>query len=207
MSKKINFFDYDIPEKYIKNATEIAIDTESMGLQIDRDRLCCVQMLINDKDLVIVHFPFAIYDRSPNLCSLLGNKDIHKIFHFARFDIAIVYKYLGVLMENISCTRTISKVARTYSDKHSLKELCKELLKKDLNKGEQCSDWGRAKLTDSQLQYAASDVLYLFDLLEELKKMCQRENRYEIAKTACNIIPSVVFIEVSKFNPVSLIDH
>jgi ribonuclease D len=197
---------YDIPEYLIEKTTSLAIDTEAMGLKTARDRLCTVQMLINEKEVHIVHFPTANY-KAPNLKKLLKRNNIPKLFHFARFDVLIMYKYLGVLVQNILCTRTISKIARTYSDKHSLKELCRELLKKELNKGEQSSDWGRETLTDSQISYAASDVIYLPDIFTALKVMCEREERYPVALRACELIGHVVFIENENFDPVHLIEH
>lgn len=199
-------YEYDIPENLIDKVKTLAIDTEAMGLKTIRDRLCTVQMLINESDIHIVHFPEPKY-KSNNLVKLLQNNKIKKIFHFARFDMYIMYKYLGVLVENVVCTRMMSKIARTYSDKHSLKELCRELLKKDLNKGEQSSDWGREKLTESQISYAGNDVIYLPKIYESLKIMCVRENRMEVVEKMFAILPNLVFTEANHFDILELIDH
>jgi len=203
---KIYTHSFDIPENIIEKTKELAIDTEAMGLKTDRDRLCAIQILINRTEVHVVHFPEINY-QAKNLKKLLKKKDIPKIFHFARFDMLIIYKYLGILMENIICTRTLSKIARTYSDRHSLKELCREIIKKELNKGEQSSDWGREQLTQSQISYAANDVIFLPEIFDHLKKMCERENRYEVAKSIFEIFPNIVFIESKNFDVLHLIDH
>lgn len=203
---KIHTYLLDIPEGLINKVQELAIDTEAMGLKTERDRLCSVQLLVNRSEVHIVHFPEINY-QATNLKKLLNKKEILKIFHFARFDMLIIYKYLGILMENIICTRTLSKIARTYSDRHSLKELCRELLKKELNKGEQSSDWGRTELTQSQISYAANDVIFLPEIFDQLKKMCVRENRYSIAESIFAIFPNLVFIENGGFDILHLIDH
>ena len=203
-------YKYDIPQDVFdsllqKNITMISIDTEALGLDINRDRLCVVQMMIN-KDVYIVHFPKPNYE-SKNLKQLLGDSKIQKLFHFARFDMFIIYKYLGVLMKNIVCTRVLSKIVRTYSDRHGLKELCRELLKYDMNKGAQSSNWAIEDLTQSQIDYAANDVIYLPDLFDILKTMAEKEKRYSIAQDMFDILPSIIRIENSLFNPVDLIDH
>ena len=197
---------FDIPDNLYDKTQTLSIDTEAMGLETIRDRLCVVQLLINESEIHVIHFPETKYD-SPNLKKLLSNNNVFKLFHFARFDMYIIYKYLGVLMENVACTRTLSKIARTYSDRHSLKELCRELLKKELNKGEQSSDWGRRKLTESQIAYASNDVIYLKQIFDVLKDMCVREGRYEVAEAMFEIMPKLVFVESKHFNVLTLIDH
>lgn len=203
---KVHLYTYDLPESVINTTEEIlAIDTEAMGLNSDRDRLCLVQILIGS-NVYMVHFPTADY-KAPNLKKLLSNEKVQKIFHFARFDMGIIYRYLGIMLANVVCTRILSKIARTYSDKHGLKEVCRELLKKEINKGEQSSNWGGDKLTDSQKSYAANDVILLPRLFEELKKICDKENRFAIADTMFKMLPSIIFIDCNKFDVVSLIEH
>ena len=198
---------YDIPEKVLLNlkSKQISIDTESTGLQTSRDRLCLVQILL-DNEVHLIHFPTPNY-ASPNLKKLLKKKDIEKLFHFARFDVGIIQRYLNISLSNVICTRVLSKIARTYSDKHGLKELCRELLKKDLNKGEQSSYWGNDSLTDSQISYAANDVIFLPEIYSILKDIAQKENRYEVAEKVFKMIPDICFIDNNKFNPVELIEH
>jgi ribonuclease D len=206
---KTNVHLFDIPKSLldrVKEIKELSIDTEAMGLEISRDRLCTIQMFIDRSEIHIVHFPEINYE-AKNLKKFLNQKNILKIFHFARFDIGIIYKYLDILMENVVCTRTLSKIARTYSDRHSLKELCREILKKELNKGEQSSDWGKKTLTQSQISYAANDVIFLPEIFEHLKEMCIRENRYEVAEAIFKIFPELVFISHNNFDILRLIDH
>lgn len=203
---KIHLYNYDLPANLAETKEEvISIDTEAMGLNSDRDRLCLVQILIGSS-VYMVHFPKPDYN-APNLKKLLNNKKIKKIFHFARFDMGIIYRYLGIMLENVVCTRILSKIARTYSDKHGLKEVCRELLKKEINKGEQSSHWGSDKLTESQKNYAANDVIFLPRLFEELKKICDKENRFIIADKMFKMLPDIIFIDCNKFDVVSLIEH
>lgn len=159
---------------------DIAIDTETMGLNNARDRLCVLQLSNGDGSAHLVQFQpdnFA----APNLKKLLSNKESTKILHFARFDIAVIKKYLGIELENIFCTKIASRLARTYTDAHGLKELCKELLDIQLSKQQQSSDWGAKELSKEQLKYAASDVIYLHRIRAKLMNMLEREGRTEIA--------------------------
>jgi ribonuclease D len=198
---------YDIStEIFKKKFNTISIDTETMGLDMNRDRLCVVQLMIDEQEIHIIHFPKPDY-KAPNLKKLLQDKESIKIFHFARFDVFMIFKYLKVKMKNIVCTRILSKITRTYSDRHGLKELCRELLGKDMNKHAQSSNWGAEELTQSQIDYAANDVIYLPAIFNKLKEMCVMENRYHIAKEAFNVINSIIFIEYNLFNPVTLIEH
>ncbi len=159
----------------------IAIDTEAMGLQYGRDRICLIQLSSGDGNAHLVQMLDKSYD-APNLKKLISNPDIMKLFHFARFDVAIIKKYLGVNCPNIYCTKIASKLARTYTDKHGLKHICKELIGVDISKQCQSSDWGAEELSTEQLNYAASDVYYLHKLKSTLDKMLEREGRTALAQ-------------------------
>ena len=172
---KIHIHKKDIPAN-IKFTQSVAVDTETMGLDPKRDRLCVVQLSSVDGECHIVQIPDEGLN-SPNLKGLLVNKNITKIFHYARFDMAILHQAFNINVHPIYCTKIASKIARTYTDKHGLKELCKELLSIDISKAQQCSDWGLENLSKEQINYAANDVLHLHKLKEKLDKMLIRENR------------------------------
>ncbi len=159
----------------------VAVDTEAMGLKYHRDRLCLVQISSGDGNAHLVQFASGDYD-APNLKKIISNPNVIKIFHFARFDVAIMKKYLGVRCPNVYCTKISSKLVRTYTDKHSLRHLCREVIGVDLNKQSQSSDWGAEELTTEQLNYAASDVYHLHKLKRSLDVMLEREGRVEIAQ-------------------------
>ncbi|MAY90668.1 MAG: ribonuclease D [Rickettsiales bacterium] len=177
------FFIYnnDLPDN-LKFGNSIAIDTETTGLSLLRDRLCLVQISSGNGECHIVKFDTNFKKQnSPNLISLLERENLEKIFHFGRFDIAILKKFLSINCKKIFCTKIASRLVRTYTDKHGLREICKELLDIDLNKSQQSSDWSNKELTTNQIKYAASDVLYLSKLKNILTKMLKREKRYNIA--------------------------
>lgn len=159
----------------------VAIDTETMGLNFHRDRLCLIQLSSGDGTAHLVQMLDPSYN-APNLKKLVSDPDIMKIFHFARFDVAMLARSLGVDCPNVYCTKIASKLARTYTDKHSLRSLCRDLLGMDLNKQYQSSDWGAAELSTEQLNYAASDVYYLHKIKIHLDAMLEREGRMEIAQ-------------------------
>ncbi len=159
-----------------------------MGLNNKRDRLCLVQLSDGNGDAHLVQFSGGKYN-APNLLKLLLDPERTKIFHFARFDLAIMRHYLGVRLENIYCTRTASRLARTYSDKHGYKDICKELLGVDISKQQQSSDWGADKLSNEQVGYAASDVLHLHKLKARLDEMLLREGRADLVKAAFDFLP------------------
>ncbi len=161
----------------------VAIDSETMGLRPVRDRLCVVQLSAGDGDAHLVQFAPGVY-RAPNLTRLLTDPAVLKLFHFARFDVAVLQAFLGVTTAPLYCTKIASKLVRTYTDRHGLKDLCRELLGIELSKQQQSSDWGAAELTAEQQQYAASDVLHLHALKARLDVMLEREGRAEIA-AAC----------------------
>jgi ribonuclease D len=161
----------------------VAIDTETMGLKPGRDRLCVVQLSGGDGNAHCVRLAQGAYD-APNLKALLEDRGTLKIFHFARFDVAVLKKYLGVDTSPVYCTKIASKLVRTFTDRHGLKDLVRDLTGKELSKEQQSSDWGAAELTQAQLAYAASDVLYLHQVKDKLDMMLARENRTHLAQ-AC----------------------
>ena len=167
----------------------VAIDTETMGLNPLRDRLCVVQMSNGDGSADIVQVPKAHSD-APNLKKLLADPKILKIFHFARFDLAALYHSFGVMPQPVYCTKIASRLSRTYTDRHGLKDLVREVLNIDLSKQQQSSDWGSDSLSEAQLAYAASDVLHLHALREKLDQMLAREGRTELAKACFEFLPS-----------------
>jgi ribonuclease D len=166
----------------------VAVDTETMGLRPARDRLCLVQLSAGDGNCHLVRFRGARYD-APNLGRLLGDPEIEKVFHFARFDLAILRRYLRVVARPVYCTKVASKLARTYTDRHGLKDLCQELLGIDLSKQMQSSDWGAAELSEAQLSYAANDVLHLHRLRERLSAMLERDGRMALARACFDFLP------------------
>jgi ribonuclease D len=158
----------------------IAIDTETTGLSLKRDRLCVIQISNGNGDAHLVRFDKGNYN-APNLKKLLSDEKVLKIFHFARFDLAVLKSHLGLEIKNIYCTKIASKLIRTYTDAHGLKAICKELINVELSKDQQSSDWGNENISEDQIKYAASDVLYLHRLKEKLDEMLKREGRMEIA--------------------------
>jgi len=179
----ITLYQNDLPENHkLTNAQSVAIDAESLGLNYKgRDKLCLLQLCSGDDEVYIVQFDRNNYE-SPNLCKILNDSNILKIAHFARFEMGILKYYLNVKIENIYCTKIASKLGRTYTDKHGLYDITKELLNITLNKSQQSSDWGLKDLSEEQKQYAALDVLYLHKLKEKLDLMLRREKRDQLAK-------------------------
>ena len=173
----------------------VAIDTETMGLNPNRDRLCLVQISSGDGDAHLVQI-FPDQKLPPNLCALLENPDILKIFHFGRFDIAVLYNRFNVLCNNVYCTKIASKLVRTFTDRHGLKNLLHELISIDVSKQQQSSDWGNSNLTEAQIDYAASDVLYLHKIKEELDSRLVRENRQDIAQACFDFLPKRAQLDI-----------
>jgi len=178
----------DLPD-LSRYTSSVAIDTETMGLNPHRDRLCVVQLSNGDGSADVVQIPKG-HVEAPNLKALLGNPGITKIFHFARFDIAVLYQTLGVMPQPLYCTKIASRLTRTYTDRHGLKDLVRELLNIDLSKQQQSSDWGSQQLSEAQLAYAASDVLHLHALRERLDVMLAREGRTELAQACFEFLPT-----------------
>jgi ribonuclease D len=184
----------------------VAIDTETLGLNPHRDRLCVVQLSPGDGSADVVQIP-AGKVASPNLVRLLSDPKKLKLFHFARFDLAVLYKAYGVMAGPVYCTKIASKLTRTYTDKHGLKDLVRELLGTDLSKQQQSSDWGAAKLTDAQLAYAASDVLHLHALKERLDQMLARENRTALAEACFSFLPTRVELDLGGWADTDVFAH
>jgi ribonuclease D len=174
----------------------VAMDTEAMGLDLHRDRLCVVQVSPGDGSADVIQIP-AGPSAAPNLTKLLADATVLKIFHFARFDLAVLHKHLGIMAAPIYCTKIASRIARTYSDKHGLKDLVRELLGIDLSKQQQLSDWGAESLTDAQLAYAASDVLHLHALKEKLDAILLREGRADLAAACFRFLPDRVRLDLA----------
>ena len=183
----------------------VAIDTETMGLDPHRDRLCLVQLSRGDGDAHLVQFTTA-YD-APNLTGLLTDPTITKLFHYGRFDIAVFYKYLGVLTAPVYCTKIASRLTRTYTDRHGLRDICRELLDVDISKQQQTSDWGAANLTEEQLAYAASDVLHLHRLKEIFDALLEREGRREIAEACFRFLPTRARLDLLGWDQEEIFAH
>ena len=184
----------------------IAVDTETLGLKTTRDRLCLVQLSAGDGDAHIVQFTADSYD-APNLKALLSDRAVVKIFHYARFDLAAIAQYLGVHAAPLWCTKIASKLARTYTDRHGLKELCRELLNVDLSKTQQSSDWGAPDLSDAQLNYAASDVLHLHALKDRLEIMLDREGRRPMAEACFDFVLVRSAMDLAGFEDLDIFSH
>lgn len=185
----------------------VAIDTETMGLVPHRDRLCVVQLSSGDGDAHLVKFaPGDAYD-APNLKALISNPDVLKLFHFGRFDIAVLARAFGVACHPVYCTKIASKLCRTYTDRHGLKHLCSELLGVDLNKQQQSSDWGAESLTEEQKKYAADDVLYLHKLRLRLDIMLAREGRTQLAEACFRFLPNRAILDISGWPEEDIFAH
>ena len=201
----IQYYINDLPNTF-QAGTSIAIDTETMGLKHSRDRLCVVQISTGDGNAHVVHFPEKKYD-CPNLKKVLNDKNILKIFHFARFDIAVLNKYLNVECAPVYCTKIASKLVRTYTDRHGLKNLVSELLGVEMNKQQQSSYWGTEKLTKEQLEYASSDVLYLHKLKDILEHRLERENRKDIAQKCFDFLPHRATLDLIGWEENDIFSH
>jgi len=184
----------------------VAIDSETLGLSYVRDRLCLVQLSSGDNVCHAVQFARGAY-AAPNLKKLLTDPKVTKLFHFARFDVAMFRRYIGVRTAPIYCTKIASKLVRTYTDKHGLKDLVRELLGVDLSKEQQSSDWGAPELTEKQLAYAANDVAYLHRLKEVLDGMLAREHRTELAKACFEFLPSRSELDLAGWEDVDIFEH
>ena len=193
----IYFHEEDLPADVTFADGPIAVDTEAMGLMPGRDRLCLVQLADGNGDEHLVRFgPQSDYS-APRLKALLGDPNRLKLYHFARFDVAIMKAYLGIMAAPVYCTRTASRLVRTYTDRHGLKELVKEMLGQDLSKQQQTSDWGAAEISDAQRDYAASDVRYLHALKEKFDERLARENRVELAQACFDFLPHRALLDLA----------
>ncbi|MBB3267129.1 ribonuclease D [Azospirillum sp. OGB3] len=206
----IDLHDGDLPDgldlKSLARGGAIAIDTETMGLNPHRDRLCLVQLSPGDGTVHLVQFRKGQYE-APNLKRLLADPDVTKLFHFARFDVAVMRAYLGVSCQPVYCTKVASKLVRTFTDKHGLKDLVKDLLGVELSKQQQSSDWGAAELTPEQMKYAASDVLHLHDLKEKLDVMLAREGRTHLAKACFDFLPARGELDLGGWEQPDILSH
>ncbi|MEY8843358.1 ribonuclease D, partial [Cribrihabitans sp. XS_ASV171] len=184
----------------------VAIDCETMGLNPHRDRLCVVQMSSGDGHSHIVQIAKG-QTEAPNLCAMLRNPAVLKLFHFGRFDIAALYHAFGALAAPVYCTKIASRLVRTYTDRHGLKNLCQELLSVDISKQQQMSDWGAETLSDAQLDYAASDVLYLHQLREALNARLEREGRSEMAQACFAFLPTRARLDLEGWPETDIFAH
>jgi len=195
----------DLPD-LSRYTSSVAIDTETMGLNPHRDRLCVVQLSNGDGSADVVQIP-KDHASAPNLKALLGNPGITKIFHFARFDLAALYHSLGVMPQPVYCTKIASRLSRTYTDRHGLKDLVREVLNVDLSKQQQSSDWGAEQLNEAQLAYAASDVLHLHALRERLDAMLAREGRTELARACFEFLPTRAKLDLGGWENEDIFAH
>jgi ribonuclease D len=202
----VNLHRGDLPDGLFVDAPSLAIDSETMGLRLARDPLCLVQIRARDGDTHLVQPGRPGYD-CPNLKRLLADPKILKIFHFGRFDIAMFQLWLGVTTAPVYCTKIASKLARTYTDRHGLKDVTRELLGLDISKAQQSSDWGSARLSPEQLVYAATDVEHLHDLKDRLDVMLAREGRLGLAQACFDFLPSRAALDVAGWDDIDIFAH
>jgi ribonuclease D len=202
--KNVDLYQGDLPPGRLK-AKVVAIDTETLGLNPHRDRLCLVQLSEGDGTAALVQFKAG--EDAPGLKRLLADEAVLKLFHYARFDLAVLNHFLGVMPRPVYCTKIASKIARTYTDKHSLKDLCRELLGVELSKQQQSSDWGAAELTPDQLNYAANDVLYLHALRDHLDTMLRREGRAHLAQACFEFLPTRAELDLEGWAEMDIFAH
>lgn len=195
----------DLPDN-LDLGSIVAIDCETMGLKPYRDRLCVVQLSGGDGNAHLVQIAKG-QTSAPNLCKLLENPEVLKLFHFGRFDIAAMYHAFGALTAPVYCTKIASKLVRTYTDRHGLKNLLQELLEVDISKQQQSSDWGADKLSDAQVAYAASDVLYLHRLRDVLNERLEREERAEIAQACFDFLPQRALLDLQGWPDEDIFSH
>ncbi len=196
----------DLPDGVLSDATVVAIDSETMGLRLGRDPLCVVQLSDGSGEAHVVQLDRTTYD-APNLKRLLTDPSVLKLFHFGRFDIAMFWLHLRVVTAPVYCTKIASKLARTYTDRHGLKDVTKELLGIDLSKAQQSSDWGQAQLSDDQVSYAASDVLHLHALRQRLDLMLAREGRDGLARACFEFLPHRALLDVGGWEDMDIFAH
>jgi ribonuclease D len=195
----------DLPD-LSRYGREVAIDTETMGLDPRRDRLCVIQLSPGDGSADVVQIPQDA-TRAPNLEKLFADPAVTKIFHYARFDMAVIKHRFGMVTGPVYCTKIASKLVRTYTDRHGLKDLARELLNVDMSKQQQSSDWGTDKISDAQLDYAASDVLYLHDLKRHLDRMLRREGRTELADQCFRFLPTRIALDLLGWEETDIFAH
>lgn len=202
----VHFHEEDLPDGLLAPGP-IAVDTETMGLQLGRDRLCLVQIADGRGDEHLVRFARGSDYAAPNLRSVLADPARLKLYHFARFDLASIRAYLGVMAEPVYCTKTASRLIRTYTDRHGLKELVRELLGHEISKQQQTSDWGAPELSDPQKEYAATDVRYLHALKEKLDERLEREGRVRLAQACFDFLPHRAMLDLAGWPEVDIFAH
>jgi ribonuclease D len=205
LSKTIRLHRGDLPD-LSRYRESVAIDTETMGLDHRRDRLCVVQLSPGDGSADVVQIPAGAVD-APNLKRLLGDPSVLKIFHFARFDLAALYQAFGVMPAPVYCTKIASRLTRTYTDKHGLKDLVRDVLGVDLSKQQQLSDWGAEKLTEAQVAYAASDVVHLHALRAKLDALIAREGRQDLAAACFRFLPDRARLDLAGWAAEDIFAH
>lgn len=201
----IHFYKNDLPDD-LDLGSSVAIDCETMGLNPFRDRLCVVQLSTGDGNAHIVQIT-KDQTEALNLCRMLKDESVLKLFHFGRFDIAALYHRFGALTAPVYCTKIASKLVRTYTDRHGLKNLLQELLEIDISKQQQSSDWGAAELSKAQQEYAASDVLYLHKLKERLDVMLEREERLDMAQSCFDFLPTRALLDIKGWPEFDIFAH
>ena len=201
----IKLYKHDLPAG-IDFGPEVAVDTETLGLNPFRDKLCLVQLSSGDGNAVLVQLDRETW-HAPNLKRLLEDGNVMKIFHYARFDMAVLKHWLGAEVGPVWCTKIASKLARTYTDRHGLKDLVREMLGVDMSKQQQSSDWGTPVLSEAQKQYAAADVLYLHELKQRLEMMLRREDRLDLAEESFRFLPTRVALDLAGWQDVDIFAH
>lgn len=202
----VYFHEEDLPEGVLA-AGPVAVDTEAMGLVTSRDRLCLVQISDGRGDEHLVRFRHGSDFAAPVLKAVLADPARLKLYHFARFDLAAIQAYLGVMAAPVYCTKTASRLIRTYTDRHGLKDLVRELLGQEVSKQQQCSDWGATELSDPQKEYAASDVRYLHALKERLDERLEREGRMKLAQACFDFLPHRALLDLAGWPEVDIFAH
>ena len=203
----VHLHENDLPSEVKFAEGPIAVDTEAMGLMPGRDRLCLVQLSDGKGDEHLIRFRRGSDYSAPNLKALLSDSNRLKLYHFARFDIGIMQAYLGIMAAPLYCTRTASRLVRTYTDRHGLKDLVKELLNIDLSKAQQTSNWGASEISEAQREYAASDVRYLHALKEKLDERLKREDRLELAQACFDFLPARAMLDLAGWPEEDILAH
>ncbi|MEM1196325.1 MAG: ribonuclease D [Pseudomonadota bacterium] len=203
----VHFHEEDLPAGVLEGTGALAVDTETMGLVTARDRLCVVQISDGSGDEHLVRFGVGSEYDAPNLTRILADESRVKLYHYARFDLAAIQYYLGVMAAPVFCTKIASKLVRTYTDRHGLKNLSKELLDVDISKQQQSSDWGGPNLSDDQREYAASDVRYLHRLRDELTLRLEREGRYHLAQACYDFLPTRALLDIAGWAERDIFSH
>jgi ribonuclease D len=202
----VHFHEEDLPEGVLAPGP-IAVDTETMGLQLGRDRLCVVQLSDGGGDEHLVRFGVGSRYEAPRLKAVLTDPERLKIYHFARFDLASIRAYLGVMAAPVYCTKTASRLVRTYTDRHGLKDLVRELLGQEISKQQQSSDWGASELNDAQKEYAASDVRYLHAMMKILNERLEREGRTQLARACFDFLPHRALLDLAGWAEEDIFAH